>query len=102
MVINNTGQTKKLYTIGALASALGKKQVTIRSWEQKGWLPTVSYRTPVPQREQIPGKTPKGKRLYSQDQVIFLVEAYNDYIRDPAKENWKGFRTYIKRYYPKR
>lgn len=102
MQVDKTGQTKRFYTIGAVASALGKKPVTIRSWEQKGWLPSASYRTPPPVREQIPGKTPRGKRLYSQDQLMFLVEAYGKYILDPAKANWPGFRTYIKRYYPKR
>lgn len=102
MQVNKTGETKRFYTIGAVASALGKKPVTIRSWEQKGWLPSASYRTPPPQREQIPGKKPAGKRLYSQDQLVFLVEAYDKYILTPAKANWPGFRTYIKRYYPKR
>lgn len=102
MMVDKTGQTKRFYTIGAVASALGKKPVTIRSWEQKGWLPQASYRTPPPQRQQIPGKTPRGKRLYSQAQLEFLVEAYGNYVLSPAKTNWPGFRTYIKRYYPKR
>lgn len=102
MVVGASGEVKRFYSIGALARALGKKPVTIRSWEQKGWLPQASYRTPAPQREQVPGKIPKGRRLYSKEQVVFLVKAYTDYVVQPSKANWPGFRNYVKRYYPKR
>lgn len=96
------GEVKRMYTIGELCKALGNKPVTIRSWETKGWLPKATYRTPTPRGEQVPGKTARGKRLYSQEQVLFLVKAYDNYILSPQKANWSGFRTYIKRYYPKR
>jgi len=102
MVISQSGQEKRLYPIGSLAAALGKKAVTIRSWEQKGWLPPVSYRTPTPAGDQLPGKQAKGQRLYSKEQIIFLVESYYRFIEEPDKENWKGFRSIIKTKYPKR
>lgn len=102
MIVGKERETKKMYTIGALSEALGNKPVTIRSWEAKGWLPKATYRTSKPRGEQVPGKTVQGKRLYSQEQVMFLVKAYNSHILTPAKANWPGFRTYIKRYYPKR
>ncbi len=95
------GVTQKFYTIGALASALGKQPVTIRSWERKGWLPKAKFRTPPPRGEQLPNKTTKGRRLYSQEQVVFLAEAYGKYVLDPRKPNWEGFRNHIKTQYPR-
>lgn len=95
------GEAKKFYSIGALASALGKQPVTLRSWEQKGWLPSASFRTPAPRGPQIPGKATKGRRLYSQEQVKFLAMAYDKYILSPRKPNWDGFRSHIKNQYPR-
>jgi hypothetical protein len=95
------GEVRKFYTIGALAQALGKQPVTIRSWEQKGWLPPATFRTPAPRGPQIPGKAIKGRRLYSQEQLLFLTAAYKKYILDPRFPNWDGFRGYIKTNYPK-
>lgn len=95
------GIVRKFYTIGSLAKALGKTPVTIRSWEQKGWLPAANFRTKAPNGEQIPGKAVKGKRLYSQEQVVFLAEAYDKYVLSPRKPNWDGFRNHIKTQYPR-
>jgi len=96
-----SGEKRRFYTIGALARVLGKQPVTIRSWESKGWLPTASFRTPAPKSAQIPGKAVKGKRLYSQAQVVFLAEAYDKYVLTPRKPNWQGFRHHIKTQYPR-
>lgn len=95
------GKPEKFYTIGALARALGKSQVTIRSWEQKGWLPAPSFRTPPPKGDQIPGKATKGLRLYTRDQLLFLVQAYDRYVESPHKPDWEAFRQAIKRLYPR-
>jgi hypothetical protein len=95
------GEPRKFYSIGALATALGKQPVTLRSWEQKGWLPAASFRTPAPRGPQIPGKVTKGRRLYSQEQVVFLATAYDKYILSPRKPNWPGFRSHIKNQYPR-
>lgn len=95
------GVVRKFYTIGALAKALGKKTVTIRSWEQKGWLPPASFRTRTPETGQLPNKVPKGNRLYSQEQVVFLAEAYDTYVLSPRKPNWPGFKHHIKTQYPR-
>jgi hypothetical protein len=95
------GQPQRFYTIGSVAKALGKTPVTIRSWEAKGWLPSASYRTPAPRKEQIPGKASKGKRLYSKDQLVFLVEAYERFIVIPKNPNWESFKIHIRNHYPK-
>jgi hypothetical protein len=95
------GNPVKFYPIGALSLALGKTPVTIRSWEHKGWLPKARYRTPPPRATQIPGKASKGKRLYSREQLMFIVESYERFIVVPKNPNWEGFRNHIRNNYPK-
>lgn len=96
------GVTHKFYTVGALASALNRKPVTIRSWEAKGWIPPASFRTPAPRSEQIPGKAVRGRRLYSEAQIVFIVEAAMQFkIDDPNHNDWDGFRKQIAEHYPK-
>ena len=96
------GQVKKFYTIGSLAMALNRKPVTIRKWETKGWLPPASFRTPAPRGETVPGKAVKGRRLYSEAQLVFLVEAMMTFqIDDPNSPDWDGFRKHIKDNYPR-
>jgi len=96
------GQVKRFYTIGSLATALNRKPVTIRSWEAKGWLPPASFRTPPPKGGTVPGKAVKGRRLYSEAQLVFLVEAAMTYsIDDPDTPDWIGFRQHIADNYPR-
>lgn len=95
------GTTRKFYTIGVLASVLQRAPTTIRSWESKGWIPPASFRAPAPRKEQIPGKTPKGRRLYSESQVTFLYEAYQRFnLADPKRADWASFRRHVKKSYP--
>lgn len=97
------GEARRFYTVGSLAKALGKSQVTIRSWEQKGWLPQAAWRTPPPQNPQLPGKQVKGQRLYTKEQLLFLVMAYTEYVENlQPRPNWEAFRQAIKRQYPKK
>lgn len=97
------GVVTRFYGIGALAAALNRKPVTIRSWEAKGWIPQASFRTPAPRAEQVPGKAVKGRRLYSEAQLVFLVEAAMQFaIDDPHEPNWDGFRKHVAKGYPKR
>lgn len=63
------GQDREFFTISALAVALNRAPVTLRSWENKGLLPASRYRAPKPKRETIPGATPKGKRLWTRQQI---------------------------------
>ena len=93
------GSPREFYSIGELAKAVGRKAVTLRSWEAKGWLPAPKYRTPKPSREQIPGKPAKGKRLYSREQVLYLVAAAAEFrLQDYTAADWDGFRHHMKSY----
>lgn len=59
------GKTYEFFTLGALAQALGRKPVTIRSWELAGQFPKARYRS---------GGDPQfQKRLYTRAQVEGVV-----------------------------
>jgi len=88
------GVWTEFFRIGHLAAALGRTPVTIRSWEDKGWLPLSQYRTPPPQREMLPDKESKGKRLYTRRQVEIIIAAaheYNVLANNARNADWKGF-----------
>lgn len=95
------GQQILMFTVGDLAKAIGKRPSTLRVWEHRGWLPKAKYRTPKPARQQIPEKTPQGRRLYSLDQVEFLMEAMHRFnIYEINHGDWDGFRKHIKDNWP--
>jgi hypothetical protein len=95
------GVDRVFYTVGELARALSRKPVTVRMWEQRGWIPKVKYRTRPPANAQLPGKPSKGRRLYSDAQVHFLVAAVDKYrLDDPRKADWDGFRGHVKDNWP--
>jgi hypothetical protein len=97
------GVPAKFYTVGSLAKVLGRSPVTIRSWEAKGWLPAASFRSPAPKSQQIPGKSPKGSRLYSRQQIDFLVDAFYHFRLDQVKgHDWPGFKRHIQDNYPRK
>lgn len=87
------GRVKTFYTISTVAKVFGRKPVTIRAWEDRGDLPSPKYRTPKPRGKHL-GTAPAGKRLYSQEQVDYLVtlcERYN--MLDQYRADWAGFRA---------
>jgi hypothetical protein len=93
------GEDREFYSIGELAKAIGRTPVTVRSWESKGWLPAPRFRTPSPRAEQLPGKAMKGKRLYSAEQVLYLVSAVRDFnLVEPQTADWDGFHRRMKQY----
>jgi hypothetical protein len=97
------GVAVPFYTIGSLAKALGRSPVTIRSWEAKHWLPAPAFRTPPPTGHQLPGKSSQGSRLYSRDQMRFLIDAFYMFrIDDPRLHDWPGFKQHIQDNYPRK
>lgn len=95
------GEAVEMFTVGELARALGRKPVTIRAWEQRGWIPRANFRTPTPQGPQIPGKAPKGRRLYTRDQVEFLVRAVSLFsLERTNSSDWHRFRDYVRDNWP--
>lgn len=68
------GAETEFFTISNLALALGRSVVTIRSWENKGLLPKTPFRSPRPRGETLPGTAPRGKRLWTRDQILGILQ----------------------------
>jgi hypothetical protein len=62
-VLTVKGVETEFFTVGALAEAINRRPVTIRSWEQKGIIPKARYRTG--------GEMPR--RLYTRAQVEGMI-----------------------------
>jgi hypothetical protein len=69
-----SGKDIELFTIGALAAALGRPVITIRAWLKEGYLPAAPYRLPV--KKNINGNDHQGRRLYSRAMVEKVVELF--------------------------
>jgi len=66
------GRDLEMFTIGALAAALGRPVITIRAWIKEGYLPAAPYR--LPSTKDVNGKDHQGRRLYSRAMVEKVVE----------------------------
>ena len=69
------GKDIELFTIGAIASALGRPVITIRAWLKEGYLPAAPYRLPA--KKNINGEDHQGRRLYSRAMVEKVVELFD-------------------------
>ena len=87
--------TFECFPIRALAEALGRRTVTIRSWEDKGIIPPDSpLRDPPPSRAKLPSKVSKGQRLYKREHIEAAVAAAKvSGVYDPSNRNanWAEF-----------
>ena len=73
------GVDTEFFTISALATALRRKTVTIRKWEQKGYLPKAQFRSP--------GEGAKQDRLYTREQIEGLLRiAREEKLLEPRKK----------------
>ena len=87
------GVQVEFFNIGAVARALGRKPVTIRSWEDKGVIPRSKYRTPAPKKDMVPGKIKRGRRLYTREQIQVLIDAarVTGVLAQQPGADWKRF-----------
>jgi hypothetical protein len=69
-----SGKDIEMFTIGALALALNRPIITIRTWIKEGYLPSAPYRLPA--KKDKHGKDHQGKRLYSRAMVEVAVELF--------------------------
>jgi hypothetical protein len=63
------GEKREFFVIGHLAKALGYSVQSIRLWEDKGLLPRSPYRSPRTRKPVAGGRSNKGKRLWTRDQI---------------------------------
>ena len=63
------GQKREFFLIGALAKALGYSVQSIRAWEAQGLLPNTPFRSPRTRRPVAGGRSTKGRRLWTREQI---------------------------------
>lgn len=79
------GRPVDMFQVGALAEALTRPVVTIRTWERKGYIPTAPYRW----RSGVGGKQ-AGKRLYSRSIIQSTVDAFRAHgVLDARRIDWE-------------
>lgn len=69
------GKDTEMFMLGALAAALGRPIITVRTWIKEGYLPAAPYR--LPSKKNIHGESHLGKRLYSRAMVEKAVELFD-------------------------
>ena len=67
------GERKEFFTISHLAKALGYSVQSIRSWENQGLLARSPYRSPRTSAPVAGGRSNKGKRLWTRQQIEGIV-----------------------------
>ena len=68
------GEEVEVFTISALAQALGKQIVTIRLWEHKGYIPRAPYRL---RSKSLKGQKTGGNRVYTRALIESAIEEFN-------------------------
>ena len=63
------GEKREFYFIGTLAMALGYSVQSIRLWETAGLMPNTPYRSPRTAKPVAGGRSNKGKRLWTREQI---------------------------------
>ena len=63
------GEKREFFTISHLAKALGYSVQSIRAWEAQSLLPRSPYRSPRTIRPVAAGRSDKGKRLWTREQI---------------------------------
>lgn len=67
------GERREFFLISHLAKALDYSVQSIRAWEAQGLLPRSPYRSPRTVRPVAAGKSNKGKRLWTREQVLGII-----------------------------
>ena len=97
------GETREFYTVGQVATILGRSAHTIRKWERKGWIPPATYRTAKSSGSALLNTQSRGYRLYSREQVELLLQGLELFNLDGGRNkdwqntsHWISFIDYIK------
>jgi hypothetical protein len=81
------GKKIEMFTVGALAIALNRPFITIRTWNKKGYLPTPAYRLPT--KPDKNGKEHKGRRLYSRAMIEATVQLFSKFgVLESPRIDW--------------
>ena len=84
------GVPTEVYTISALATALGKSLVTIRQWEAKAYIPQSPYRL---RNKTLKGQKTAGNRVYTRPLIVAAIEEFNKRgLLGKARVEWSQHR----------
>jgi hypothetical protein len=67
------GKEVEVFTIGAMAKALEKSIISIRSWEKKGYIPRAPYRL---RSKTLNGQKVSGNRVYTRELIEITIEEF--------------------------
>ena len=86
------GKDIEMFTVGALAAALGRPFVSVRVWNKEGYLPPAPYRLPT--KENKNGEPHKGRRLYSRAMIEAAVSVFEARgLLEVRRIDWEEHRT---------
>ena len=80
------GEKQEFFLISHVAKALDYSVQSIRAWEAAGLLPRTPYRSPRTRRPVAAGRSNKGKRLWTREQVdgiLRLAKKHRVILPDP-------------------
>jgi hypothetical protein len=107
-LIEIDGELRDFYTIGSFARIVGRSHKTVRSWEDKGWLPKATYRSSKASGHPTVNKKNRGYRLYSREQVQVVYKALEVNGLLGGRTNawreshrWVNFIDYVKANWPR-
>lgn len=85
-----SGKDMEVFTIGALADALGRPIITVRSWIKEGYIPSAPYRLPAKKNRH--GEDHAGKRLYSRAMIEAAIELFSKFdVLDIKRIDWSEY-----------
>jgi hypothetical protein len=88
------GKDIELFTLGALAEALGRPIITVRHWTKEGYIPQAPYRLPA--KEDKNGTLRKGRRLYSRAMIEAAVEIFDkNGLLDLIRVEWSNHQRVV-------
>lgn len=91
MITMPNGEDMEMFTIGALAGALGRPIITIRTWIKEGYIPTAPYRLPAKKNKH--GEDHQGKRIYSRAMIEKAVELFSKSgLLETKRIDWSDYR----------
>jgi hypothetical protein len=67
------GEKQEFFLISHLAKALDYSVQSIRAWEAQGLLARTPYRSPRTKRPVAGGRSDKGKRLWTREQILGII-----------------------------
>lgn len=67
------GERREFFAISHVAKALGYSVQSIRAWEDKGVMPRTPYRSPRTRGAVAGGRSNKGRRLWTREQIEGLL-----------------------------